>query len=174
MPKTKQQKQDVVAELNDNVKKMKSAVFINFANTSVKDVTELRNNCRKENVEYVVAKKTLLKKALIDNGYTIAQDRELSGEIASVFALKDEVSAARVINDFTKEHKTIKIVAGILEGKFVEVDQVIALAKLPSKQELIAKVVGSIAAPLSGMVNVLQGNLRNFVYALSAIRDKKA
>jgi len=172
MAKTKQQKEGIAQALSDKVKDSKSAVFVNFSNIPVQEIDELRNKCREAGSKYVVTKKTLLKKVLAEAGYDEAKDTSFDGEIATVFG-SDEITPAKLVKEFAKDHETMKVVAGILEGKMIDEPQVNALAVMPSKDELIAKVVGSIAAPLSGMVNVLQGNLRNFVYALNAIREKK-
>ena len=149
---------------------MKSAVFFNYFGLPVKEINLLRNDCRKENIGYKVAKKTLLKKVLAEKGY----DADLSGEVAVLFGRQDEVAPAKVIAAFAKTHDKAKIVGGVLEGQFITADKVKALSRLPSKQELLAKVVGSIASPLSGFVNVLQGNLRCLVYTLNAIKEKKS
>ena len=173
MPKSKSQKKEILANLEEKLRQMKSAVFVNFSGIPVKEIDDLRNKCKEEGVEYIVSKKTLLKKALVDNGFKDANNYGFDGEVATTFGFTDEVAPARLIKKFSKSNENMKIVSGILEGVFIDATKVVALSKLPSRDELIAKVVGSIAAPLSGMVNVLQGNIRNFVYVLSAIRDKK-
>lgn len=173
MAKTKKQKKDIIKNLEDKVKESKSAVFVNFSNIPVKEIDELRNKCRDEGSEYMVAKKTLLKKVLADSGYEEAKDKKLEGEVAAVFG-QDEVAPAKCVKDFAKDHETMNILGGLLEGKMIEEEQVKALATMPSKDELIAKVVGSIAAPLSGVVNALHGNLRNLVYVLNAVKEKKS
>lgn len=174
MAKSKNQKEAILAKLKEKLTSMKSVVFANFSGIGVKDIESLRKKCREEGSEYLVAKKTLLKKALLDNGYEYFADQEFAGEVAAIFGDKDEVVPARLVSEFAKNHEQMKILAGILEGKIIDENKVDALSKLPGRDELIAKVVGSIAAPLSGMVNVLQGNLRNFVYVLGTIKEKKS
>lgn len=149
---------------------MKSAVFINYFGLPVKEINVLRNDCRKEDVGYKVAKKTLLKKVLAEKGFTA----ELNGEVAVMFGRTDEIAPAKIIANFAKTHDKAKIVGGILEGKFIDVNMVKALSKLPTKQELLGKLVGTIAAPMSGFLNVLQGNIRGLVQVLNAISEKKA
>lgn len=90
-----------------------------------------------------------------------------------IFSYEDEIAPAKILKDFQKEHKILKISGGILERNFIELNEVLKLANLPSKQELIAKVIGGINAPISGFVNVLAGNLRNFVCVLQAIEKQK-
>ena len=89
------------------------------------------------------------------------------------FSAEDPVAPAKILNDFSKDHKALEIKAGILDGKVIALDEVKALAELPSREELLAKLVGSMQAPISGLVNVLQGTIRNFVYTLEAVRQKK-
>ncbi|MFA4872137.1 MAG: 50S ribosomal protein L10 [Patescibacteria group bacterium] len=173
MPKTKLQKIEIIKKLQDNIKEMKSVVFVNFFGIPVKEISQLRQNCKDQEVEYVVAKKTLLKKVLSESGYQAVAEKNLSGEIAAVFGKKDEISPSKLIFDFVKSHEKMKVVAGILDGRVINADEIMALAKLPSKSELLAKIVGSIVSPLSGLVNVLQGNIRGLVFALNAIKEKK-
>lgn len=174
MPKTKVQKKEIISGLKGKLDEMKSAVFVNFSGIPVKEINELRNICRDENVGYVVAKKTLLKKVLGDIGFTDIKDDNFSGEVATVIGFEDEITPAKLISAFAKGHDKMKILGGVLEGSLIDEHKVKALAQLPSKQELIANVVGTIAAPLTGFVTVLSGNLRNFVYALNAIKEKKS
>ena len=173
MPKTKAQKKEILEGLKAKFDSMKSAVFVNFSGIPVKEINNLRNTCKDKNVGYAVAKKTLFKKVLSEKGYEGAKDNKFEGEVAAVIGFEDEVTPAKLVNDFMKDHDKMKIIAGILEGAIINENKIKALAKLPSKQELLAKAVGSIAAPLSGLVNVLQGNLRGLVYTLKAISEKK-
>jgi len=172
MPKTRQQKEEAVKQLTQQLSEAKSLVLMSFSGLPVSDVNELRSKCREQGVEYLVAKRTLLKRALEESGVTLDMDK-MGGSVALAFAFEDEVSGPKIVNEFSKVHEALKVVGGALEGKEITVEAVINLAQLPSKEELIAKVVGTIAAPLSGFVNVLQGNLRNLVYVLSAIQEKK-
>lgn len=176
MPKSKIQKQEIFRDLNERIKKSKSIVFAGFNALGVKDNEDLRAKLRAENSEYYVAKKTLLNLALQENKIEV-DSNELEGKVAAVFSYEDEVAPAKILGNFVKDkEKADKIVflGGILDGKFLNKDEVMALSKLPSKQELYAKVVGSLNAPVSGFVNVLAGNLRGLVGVLKAISDKKA
>lgn len=148
---------------NDNI------VFANFFGLKVKNVDELRRLCRKNNLFCAVAKKTLLGLSLKDSAKEI---KGLSGEIM-VIAGKDEVAPAKTAAEFGKKNEALKILAGISQGKWATLQEVVALSKLPSKEELLSKLVGSLNAPVSGFVNVLAGNMRGLVCALSAIKDKK-
>lgn len=171
MTKTKQQKQEMLEYLKEKLADSKSVVFANFTGLSVNDMEDLRSKCRQAGVQYLVAKKTLLKKALAEAGF---EAPELGGEISVAFSRQDEVAAAKILNEFSKGHEEVKFIAGILENKIIGAEEVKGLAQLPSKDELLAKMVGSIKAPISGFVNVLSGNLRGLVNVLNAIKDGKS
>ena len=170
MAKTKQQKELTISDLVEKIKKSKSLVFINFEKLKVKDIEVFRKKCRLENLDYLVAKKTLLKLAFSKLGVTSADPKSMEKGIATVFGYKDEISPAKIVQTFAKDHESMYSVGGLINGVYFDHERIVALAKLPSKLELLAKVVGSIQAPVSGLVNVLAGNLRGLVYVLNSIQ----
>lgn len=175
MPKNKEQKKEILRDLDEKIKKSKSIVFASFNALGVKENEELRNNLRKENGEYYVSKKTLLDLALKNSKISVVDIKNLSGKVATVFAYEDEISPAKVVFNFKKNNEgKISFVGGVLDGKFISKEEVENLATLPSKQELYAKLVGSLNSPISGFVNVLSGNLRGLVNVLKAISDNKS
>jgi len=171
MAVTKEKKQTIVEGLTENVKNQRSLVFVSIDKMKVKDLTTLRKRIREAGGKLQVAKKTLIKLVLKKEGLDVPEN--LQGEVALVFGLKDEASAAKSTYEFSKKNENLKILAGIFEGGLLSKENVIAIAQLPSKQELLGKLVGSIASPMSGMLNVLQGNLRGLVVVLNAISNKK-
>lgn len=174
MPKTKEQKKDIVASLRDKISRSKSVVFANFDKLSVKENEELRNNLKAENGEYYVAKKTLLDLAFGEAKIDGLDIKKMDGRVAAVFGFEDEVAPAKIVDKFKDAHEEkVGFLGGILEEKFIDREEVQALAKLPGRDELYAKIVGSINAPVSGFVNVLAGNMRGLVYVLKAIEEKK-
>jgi len=176
MPKNKIQKGEILRNLSEKIKKSKSIVFAGFNALTVKDNENLRAQLRKENSEYYVAKKTLMNIAFKDQIKDL-NVRTMDGKLAAVFSYEDEVAPAKIIGNFRRDKdKTTKIffLGGILENKLLSKEEVEALAQLPSKTELYAKLVGSLNAPISGFVNALAGNLKNLVYVLKAIEEKKA
>lgn len=172
MPKTKVQKKETVTALSEKLGRMRSMVFANYEGLPVKDIEALRKELKKEGIEYTVTKKTLLSRAAAEAKLNF-DPQELPGNFATVISYGDEVAPARVISLFAKTHDMLKIVAGVLEGKLIDSKATLALSKLPSKQELLGMLVGTLNAPVSGFVNVLAGNLRGLVTVLSAIKDKK-
>jgi large subunit ribosomal protein L10 len=176
MPKSKEQKRTILKELGDKIAKAKSVVFAKYNGLTVKENEDLRSRLRQENSEYYVAKKTLFGLAFKDQNVAGLDVKGFAGQIAAIFGYNDEVSPAKIVDKFKgekdKEGK-LEFIGGILENKFIDAAAVSSLAKLPGKQELLARLVGSINAPVSGFVNALAGNIRNLVQVLKAIKDKK-
>lgn len=174
MAKSRQQKETEVAELTDLFRRAKSAVFVSIAGYTMEDANKLRDQAKKNDMAVFVAKKSLLSLAAQAANIDGASLRDLHGSILTMVSFSDEVTAAKTIAKFLKDREAMSIAGGLLEGKRVDEAVVKSLAKLPSKQELLAKLVGSLNAPVSGLVNVLAGNLRGLVTVLSAVKDKKA
>ena len=173
MPKSRQQKEDSISSLAGGLKAAKSAVFANFQGLKVSESEDLRKKCRAEKVTVLATKKTLLHRALEDSGVTGVDPKLFAGGVA-VFMGSDEVTAAKVVNTFAKDHEIVSIFGGLLEGRYMDISQVKALAALPGKQELLGQLVGTLNAPVSGFVNVLAGNLRGLVSVLNNIKEAKA
>ncbi len=173
MPKTKQQKIQEVEQLAGKFSKMKTAVFANFEKLSVKDAEELRAICREAGIDYVVAKKTLLKLALAKSGLKEIDSDKVEGGVATAIGYEDEVAPAKVLNEFAKKHEALVLKGGIFEKRFIDLVKVKSLAAIPSKLELLAKIVGSLNNPLTGLVRVLQGNLGGLVRVLNRIHPVK-
>ncbi len=174
MPKTREQKKEILEGLKDKISRSKSVIFTKFNGLQVKENEELRNALREENSEYLVAKKTLFGIALKENGIEDVDVKSFDGRVAAVFGYEDEVAPAKLVDKFMSANEgKIEFVGGVMENKFIDAVQVKQLASLPSKQELYAKIVGSMNAPVSGFVNVLAGNLRGLVTVLKAIEEKK-
>jgi len=176
MPKNKIQKQEILRNLSEKFKKSKSVVFAGFNALSVKDNENLRAQLRKENSEYYVAKKTLMNIAFKDQMKDL-NVREMDGKLAAIFSYEDEVAPAKILGNFRKDkdkENRVFFLGGILENKLLSKAEVEALSQLPSKPELYARLVGTMNAPISGFVNVLAGNIKNLLYVLKAIEEKKA
>ena len=169
MALTKEQKQNIIKDLKESIDKQKSMVFVSVKGLKAVDLLELRNKLKESNCRLLVAKKTLIDIAFKDSKVEV-DTKELDGQVALVFGFKDEVLPAKTSYEFSKKNENLKILGGFLEDKFREVNEIITLAKIPSREELLAKVVGSISAPISGFTNVLHGNLRNLVYVLKEIK----
>lgn len=170
-------KQAVVAQLKEQLESAKGVVLTSYKGLTVAQDTELRRELREAGVSYHVVKNTMLRIAAKEAGIEGIEEH-LEGTTAFAFSTEDAVAPAKVICGFINKNKledaevlTVKV--GMVEGKVIGVDEVKALAALPSREELIAKLLGSMNAPISNTVNVLQGVIRNAVYVLDAIRSQK-
>lgn len=166
---TRQQKQKIIKDLIEKIESQKMMIFVDFTGLKVKDLSNLRKRLKAADSELKIAKKTLLNLALKGKGIEI-ELKKLGREIAVVFGYKEEILPAKIVYQFALANPNLKILGGFLEDKFREVDEIVELAQLPSQEELLTKLVGSISAPISNFVNVLRGNLRNLVYILSQIK----
>ncbi|HLC70143.1 MAG TPA: 50S ribosomal protein L10 [Patescibacteria group bacterium] len=174
MAKSKQQKVETIESLGQGLKGAKAVVFANFQGLKVSEAEELRGLCRQNDIQVLAAKKSLLKRAFAEAGLTDTDPTLFQGGVASFMGTGDEVAPAKIVSTFAKTHEVVAVFGGVLEGRFIDAAMVKNLASLPSKTELLAKVVGSINAPVSGFVNVLSGNLRNLVSVLNNIKEAKA
>lgn len=171
--KTLQEKKQVVQGLSDKVKAAKSIVLTDYRGLTVEQDTELRSALRKAGVDYKVVKNTLTRFAMKENGLEEI-DPFLNGPTAMAVSDTDPVAPAKVLSEFAKKFDKLELKVGVVEGKVIDVNGIKALADLPSREVLIAKVLGGFNAPISGFVNVLNGNIRGLVVALNAIAEQKA
>jgi len=168
---SRQQKEEIVAKLSDEIKKAPSCVLADFKGLGANDMVELKRKLREGGSTFQVIKKKLLAIALANNGIEI-DPKDYEGQIA-ISVSEDEVTSAKLIHETAKENENVKIVGGLLDGKLMSAQEMNALAKLPSTDELRAKLVGQLQAPISGFVNTLSGVPRSFVQVLGAVRDSK-
>ncbi len=166
------EKEAKIEELKSIMTGAKALYLADFTGIDVESVTELRNKLRDAEVKYQVIKNRLAIRAAEEAG--IAGLREhLSGPTAIVYSQEDPIAPAKILQDFADDGGKMQIKTGYMEGEILAADEVIALAKLPSRDELLGKVVGSVQAPLYGLNAVLNGLLRGLVGALSAIEEQK-
>jgi large subunit ribosomal protein L10 len=176
MPKTRLQKEETVVKLKDKLQRSKSVVFTDYQGMTMTQLSDLRNKLLDAQAEFSVTKNNLIKIALKDalpNSNSQIPDSVYSGSIATLFSYDDEINPIKILTKALKDNQVGQIKAGLLDGEFMDQYKVQKLASLPSKDELRAKVVGSLGSPLYGIVGVLQANLRNLVYALDQIRISK-
>lgn len=165
-------KQERVAEIKEKLSRGKGVVLADYRGISVALDTKLRRKMRDAGIEYRVVKNAYTRIAATELGFE-ALGEHLVGPVAIAISYEDAVAPAKMLAEFAKEHKILTLKAGVVEGQVIGADGVKALASLPSREVLIAKLLGSMNAPITGMVNVLQGNIRNLVYTLDAIRAQK-
>ena len=171
-------KEVIVEKLKEQLSSAKGAVFTTYTGLTVAQDTELRRELRAAGVSYHVVKNTMLRRAADALGLE-GLDSHLEGTTSFAFSSDDAVAPATVIGGYIKKNKLddkgiLSVKVGTVEGKVIETAEVQALASLPSREELVAKLMGSMNAPISNTVNVLQGVIRNAVYVLEAVRAQKA
>jgi large subunit ribosomal protein L10 len=150
----------------------KTVVLVNYQGLKVKDIHNLKRKLFDAGIKFQIVKNTLLKIVLKNNN--IEFDAALLDQpVAAVWGIEDEITPAKETVSFTKVAEKLQIIGGVVNGKFVEAGMIKQLAALPSREELLAKLVGTLNAPMSRLVNVLQGNLRSLVYILSQYQQSK-
>jgi large subunit ribosomal protein L10 len=173
MALTRQKKEDIVSSISDLLNESKLTVVAKYTGTTVKDIQHLREQAEDNDTNVKVIKNRLIIKALgnIDKFKDI-DTSEIKGQLLYAFNPSDEVAPAKDLASFAKANPTIEFVGAISsDGKFMSAEDVKSLAQLPTKDQLRAQLVGTIAAPLSGFVNVLAGNIRGVYNVLNARAD---
>jgi large subunit ribosomal protein L10 len=170
---TRQKKESILKDLNGQFEKARMVVFVNFHGLGTVASRELRKLMKTSSAKYLVAKKTLVKKALEKFKFSGVMPK-LEGEIGLIFgAAESEIlGLAKNLSKFIKEHKELSVVGGIMESEFVEPKIVSDLATIPSRDILLAKLVYTLNSPLRRLVGGLGGNMQKFVLIISQISAK--
>lgn len=168
--KTRTQKEEIVTKLTEKLSRAKALVFTDYKGLNMKQLSNLRDKLREQNAEFSITKNTLLTKALPETKLEGPASR-LGGPTAILFAYGDEISPIKILVKALKDTGLGKVKTGFLGRLPLDEAKILQLSSLPTKDELKAKIVGVLAAPLQGIVSILQGNLRNLVYALSEINS---
>ena len=172
MSKTRLQKEEILSKLTDRLDRSQGVVLVSTLGVKVDEMEQIRDSLFQEGLQLQVAKNSLLKRALEETGTEVPAEL-LDQPIGLVFSYSDPVAAAKLTMPFTKDIESLKVLGGIIDKHFVSDAQVASLAKLPSREQLLGQLVGTLQAPLTGLVNVLQGNIRGLVTVMAAIRDTK-
>jgi large subunit ribosomal protein L10 len=175
MPKSREQKQEIIEDLKDKVAKQKASVFVDFGASSAKKIFQFRDELKTAGCLMQVVKKSLLEKVLEAAKETeiLEKVKVMKGQMAVIFGFADEVSPAKISYLASKKNDQIKLLSGILGKEYLDQDRVMELAKLPSKPELLGKLLSTMQAPISNFVFVLNGNIKGLVCALDAIAKNK-
>ena len=175
MALTKVQKQAQITELRADLKKAKSLVWLKYRGLTVLDVSNLRRRVRAKNAKMKVAKKTLLRIAAKEEGMTEITDQVMGTEpLAFIFSFEDEVSGAKVAFEFSRENDKVKLTGGLLDGKILSEAEAQELARMLSKEELLAKFAGMLQSPLRNFASICSTPLRSFAIALKEVAAKKS
>ena len=175
MPSEKilEEKKQLVAELSSKLQNAVAGVLVDYKGITVADDTKLRKELREAGVDYSVIKNTTIHLAAKDAGIE-GLDSVLEGTTAMGISSTDLVVTAKILSEYAEKNKKFSVKAGFVEGKVISAAEVEALAKLPPKEVLVAKVLGGFNAPITGFANVLNANLTGLVVALNAIAEKQS
>lgn len=166
------QKQEVVADLSAKLSKAKCLYLTDFTGLDVAAITELRRRLTNARVEYVVVKNTLARRALSGGPYEGLAEH-LAGPNAFALSDEDVVTAAKILTEFARERERPQIRAGAVEGRVVSIEEIRRIAELPPREQLLALVLGTMRAPLTGLAFTLGGLLSKFVRTVDAVREQK-
>ena len=168
----RQEKAQIIEQLSEKAARANIAVVTDFKGMGVEEMTLLRAKLREAGVDYQVVKNTLARLAFKETSHGVLNDR-LKENCAIALGYDDPVVVAKALSDFAKTSKKLGLRFGSLEGKFLDDEAMKQLATLPSKPELLAKLLGTMNAVPTNFVNVFAAVLRNFLYALTAIKEQK-
>ena len=167
------ERQLMVKEMKEKLKNADFFFVTNFQGLKVSEMYQLRKKLKEKESLYQVFKNRLFKRIVNEEGYPKEIEKDLSGFSGFVIGGKDVIEVAKILSEFAKKHETFAIKAGVIDRKYLEKEEVKELASLPSKEVLLAKLVGAIASPISSFVFVLNERLGSFVRVLNAIAEKK-
>jgi len=171
--KTRAQKSAEVSELTEEIGKASNAFLIDFKGITVPQVTELRKQVRETKSGYVVVKNTLALIALKDSPI-VAMREQFTGPTAIAFNATDAVALAKALTRFAKDVPAVRFKGAMLDGQVVAAEQIQAIASLPTREELVAKLLFLLQSPIRGLVTVLQGNIRNLAVVLDQIGKQRS
>ncbi|MBT7337437.1 50S ribosomal protein L10 [Candidatus Peregrinibacteria bacterium] len=172
MALTKEQKADQIKKLTVQLKDAESVMFSNYIGLNVADVSEFRNKLREGNAEMKVAKKTLIQRACKEAGLPEIPQDDLTGPVACIFSFEDPLSGAQIAFKFAKKHDQVVLVGGVYDGKVLTKEEATELAKMPSRDQLLAKFVGMLQSPLNSFASLCTSPLGGFARALDQMADK--
>jgi len=169
MAKSKEQKIGLIDSLKKNLIEKKSALLIDYQGLKVKEIQEMRRKLRDQGISFAVTKNSLLAIALKKENMSL--EKEIMDKPLAVSFADDEVTLAKELTAAAKQYEAIGILGGFIDKKYISEDVVKQLSLLPGREELYNKLVGSINSPISGFVNVMAGNIRNFINVLNNYKE---
>lgn len=158
MALTKKQKQEIIDDLKEMLSRQKAIILVGITGLKVKDISQLRKKLKAIDGNLKVVKKTLIELAFKESKLEFDKDK-FKEEIALVWGFKDEILPAKTVYQFSRENEKLKILGGYLEGNFKEAEEIITLAQIPTREELIAKLIFATRFPLFGFYDALQRSL---------------
>ncbi len=171
---TRQRKAEIVEELRQKLEKARGIYLVDFAGMTVEDSRALRKELRPKGFEYKVAKNTLIRRALQAIGDHAELEQHLVGQTGLVLSYTDGVAPARVLRDFIKRIEKPRFKAAVVEGQYFGSEQLDQLAALPSREELIAGILGSLQAPIAGIAGAIAALMRDIAYLVEEVARKRS
>ena len=168
LEKEKQQ----VSNITESLKNSRIVIFANYAGMTANEMSDFRKELKKEQITVKVNKNKLTRRALKEFGNEAAGEK-LVGPLITIQSESDAVTTSKKIVDFNKSNEKFEIKMGFLGNELIEESTIVKLSKIPSREELIAKLLGSLNSPIAGFVNCLAGPMRGLVCSLNAIKDQK-
>lgn len=165
-------KEKVVEVFHEKFSRVKAIVLTDYRGLNTAALSELRNRLREESVEYRVVKNTLVSRAAEGTDAAVLKDH-LSGPCGMAISYDSPVAPAKVLVKFNKDNPNLEIRAGLVEGRFISAEEVTALSKLPSRDELLAQLLSVFNGPARSFVTVLNAVPRSLLLALQAIKTQK-
>ncbi len=162
-----------VQAIAERIGKAQSMILADFSGLSVAQMTVFRRSCREKSVECRVVKNRLARIAADDSGLEAMKDH-LTGPTAILFGAESQVDPAKIIVDFAKDNEAMEIKGGFVDGEFLDTTQIVALSKIPSHEELLAQMMGSINSPASGLVGTINGVAAALARVIDAAAQQKA
>jgi len=172
MPKTREQKEQIVKELEKEIADHKAMVFIDFSNIDSPSLFDLRGRLKESGCSLKIIKKTLLEKTLENMKMNDLLDKvkQVKSQLALVFGYDDEIIPNKICYEMSKENENLEILGAYIDNEYLEQDKVLELAKLPSKAELLGRLVATLNNPVSSFVHVLENNIKGLFNVLKAIK----
>lgn len=169
----KAEKQQIIDGVRQKFEKASFAVLLKNKGLNVSEITSLRNKLKASKIDAKIVKNTLAIRALESNPYDVLKSY-YKGPTVTIWAYEDPVTLAKILTDFLKDQQKAEVVIGAISNKILNPNDITKLSTLPSKNELLSKMLGSFKSPTTGFVNVLAGIPRSFLNVLNAIKDQKA
>ena len=169
---TRSEKENLVSKMTDQLEKSKAILIVNYQGMTVNQINDLKEKLGEQQIGFTVIKNSLFKIAL-KKANLVVDESLFDQPIAIIWGIDDEVTPSKLVVDFGKSVEKLEIVGGIANGQFINIETVKQLAALPGRDELYAKLVGSLNAPMFRLVNALQGNLRSLVYILDQYKNTR-
>lgn len=169
---TKKMKEKMLEEITEDLKQAELVIVTDYRGLNVKNINSLRGKLRSEKCRYRITKNTMNRLACRQAGFEMLESL-FEGPTAIAYSSADPVAAAKIFIDFARENEALVVKGGMLSGQMLDPASIKALGEIPPREVLLAMVVGGFQSPISGLVGVLQGTLRQLVYTVDAVRQQK-